>query len=74
MSEATLKKYQLQLSLIGHQYTSSEPYIPQSGRYADISLQSLLSHTTPDNENPLHCKMNQPIEMVYTQSGYISSS
>ena len=74
MSEATLKKYQLQLSLMGNQDTPQEMGKPQSGRYAEIPHRSLLWHTTPDNENLLHCQMTQPINTGYSQSGQISSA
>ena len=59
---------------MGNQDTPRVPYKPQSGRYAAIPLQSLLGHTTPDNENPLHFQMDQPKEIGYPQPGKISSA
>ena len=65
LSAATLQNYQLQLSIIGHQDNQRDLDKPHSGRYAVITLQGLLGHTTPYNENPLHFQITQPIDMVY---------
>ena len=53
MSEDNLQKYQLRLSMVGHQDTSRGPDKSQSGIYAAIPLQILLEHTIVGNEN--HC-------------------
>ena len=71
MSADNFQKYHLKMILIGHQENPRNMDKPHSGRYAAIPLQSLLRHTTPDKENPLHCKMTQPIDMGYPKSDYI---
>ena len=40
---------------------------PQAVRYAAITLQVMISHTIQDNEIVLHCQMDQPLGMGYTQ-------
>ena len=69
MSAATFQKYKMKLSLVGHQETPREPVKTRSGRYTGIKLQRCIVHTTPDNENPLHCQMTQLIEIGYPKSG-----
>ena len=59
--------------MMGHIDTPRDPDKPQNDRYAASTVQILLRRTTADNENPLHCQTNQPMQMVSPQSGQISS-
>ena len=49
MYVATLQKYKLKLSLMGHKYTPRDMDKPQSGIYEAIPLQNLLVNTKHDN-------------------------
>ena len=60
--------------MVGHQDTPRDPDKPQSVIYSAIQLQSLICHTTPDNENLLQRQITQSIVMGYLKSGYISST
>ena len=51
--------------MMGNRDTPSDLDKPQSGRYSEIQIQSLIDHTTHNNENPLYFQMTQTIEIEY---------
>ena len=59
---------------MGHQEHPRDPDKSHSGRYEAFPIQSLLGHTTPDNENPFHYQKTQLIEMRCRKPGYILST